>query len=1634
MEIRSGTNGPNLVSNPDFESGTNGWTLLGCFSRSGVDTNGAGYLSASALHLRTGDRLFTMANSATCTLTNATILTNGMTATMRLKARWLKGNTDLVFRLNGNWLEAAGTLPVPRNLGTPGWRNSRAVTNAGPAVFAVSHAPSMPAAGQACVVTARGSDPDGVASLTLNYRVDPASSYTALVMRDDGTGGDAVAGDGVFSATIPGQGSNALVAFVITASDNTGATSRFPALLTDKTPARECLVRFGEPQPPMSFGTYHFWISQNTINRWIALPVLANEDEDITFVCGNRIIYNAFCRYAGSPYHQAFTSPLGPVACHYNLAMPKDDKFLGAVSFNKIHWVGNDIQNDTGGFLNVNDATLQREQTANTFFRGLGVPWIYRRFVRLYVNGVQRGQLMEDAQRPSVSVPDEYFPGDTGGFLYKIQPWFEGTANVTSGNYWPWANETWAYLLNITTTGGAKKTPRYRWWYETRQSPDSMSNFTNVFSLQDASVSYTNANYVSAMQNVADMENWMRVIAANHAAGNWDCYGIQNGQNLYGYVSPAHRWTLFMFDFSIVLGNQISWAPGQNLFVTPPAFGVSGADTGWAAIVTNATFRRMLLRAYKELANGAMTAPRVEPLLDAKYSAFQANGLQGVLDPSVIKTWVASARSIIASTIATEDAASFSLATNTFVTSSNEAILNGTAPVEVTTITVNGTSWPLTWTTATHWNLALPVSPGTNVWTVLGYDRFGNVVTGASNQVAVVSIASPPDAVVGSVVINEIMFNPRVPDGEFVELFNNSTNTAFDLSGWKFNGLGYTFPPGSMIAPRSFLVLARSRTVFASTYGVTVPVFDEFSGSLQLDGETLTLVQPGTPDVEVSKVRYASTVPWPTAPGGGITPASIQVIDPAQDNRRPCNWQTFSGLPFTNLNWSFASVTVTNNNSGGARLLIYLSAVGDVFLDDLAYVSGTVAGVGSNFLHNGGFEPPLVDIPRLTNSWVVATNYTNSTLSMDIKHGGSSSLHIICSNAPSLSTITTNKAIYQNFSPVPTNNQVCTLSYWYRAGASSNAIIMRNMASTFGVTNGVSPTFVTGPYSATPATTNLATTNLPPIPPLWINEVLPFNNSGLTDNNGQYEPWIELYNTGTNTVSLAGLYLANDFGTLTQWTFPTNASLGPRQFKVVIADGSPEQTTPAEWHTSFRLAATNGSVALSWMQFGQPAVLDYVTYAGVPANYSYGSVPDGQPFDRQLMYFNSPGGTNSGASAPIMIYVNEWMADNTRTLADPADGNFDDWFELYNPNFFPVDLTGWTLANSLTNGTLHPVPSGYVIPAGGFLLVWADNQTGQNSTNRIDLHTGFKLSKSGETIVVRASDGRLVDAVTFGAQTADVSEGRFPDGGLNLYFFTAPTPRSPNLIPNQPPVLAPISSSSVHVGEMVTFTASATDADSPPQTLVFSLAANAPSGASISSSSGLFAWVPPTAGVFSISVIVADNGTPSLSATQTFSVTVQSLQVAGQLALEDFVGPVLNGFGTRPVTFKATDNAGLVLAIWSQILNFVPDARGHGVASYTLTNVPLGTIHISAKTAWHLRKRLPVTFVGGRAEADFTGAATLPGGDLDGSNTVDMADFEQLAAAWYTTADVSDINGSGLVDILDYFIMASHWLQQGESE
>ena len=99
---------------------------------------------------------------------------------------------------------------------------------------------------------------------------------------------------------------------------------------------------------------------------------------------------------------------------------------------------------------------------------------------------------------------------------------------------------------------------------------------------------------------------------------------------------------------------------------------------------------------------------------------------------------------------------------------------------------------------------------------------------------------------------------------------------------------------------------------------------------------------------------------------------------------------------------------------------------------------------------------------------------------------------------------------------------------------------------------------------------------------------------------------------------------------------------------------------------------------------------------------------------------------------------------------------------------------------------------------------------------------------------------------------------------------------------NVAPVLDPIGNQTVDEGSQLAFTATATDADDPANTLTFSLDAGAPAGASITPG-GDFTWMPTESqgpGVYTLIVRVTDDGTPILDDFETIQITVNEVNTA----------------------------------------------------------------------------------------------------------------------------------------------------------
>ncbi|MDP2301106.1 MAG: CotH kinase family protein [Ignavibacteria bacterium] len=138
------------------------------------------------------------------------------------------------------------------------------------------------------------------------------------------------------------------------------------------------------------------------------------------------------------------------------------------------------------------------------------------------------------------------------------------------------------------------------------------------------------------------------------------------------------------------------------------------------------------------------------------------------------------------------------------------------------------------------------------------------------------------------------------------------------------------------------------------------------------------------------------------------------------------------------------------------------------------------------------------------------------------------------------------------------------------------------------------------------------------------------------------------------------------------------------------------------------------------------------------------------------------------------LYINEFMASNSSTIKDPDYNDYADWIEIYNPNLSEINLKNYTITDNLSQPAKYRFIVDLLIPANGYIIIWADDRG-------VGRHTNYKLSASGESIGLFDPSGILIDTLTFSLQQNDISEGRFPDGATSRFQFYPSTPGSQNL-------------------------------------------------------------------------------------------------------------------------------------------------------------------------------------------------------------------------------------------------------------
>lgn len=146
----------------------------------------------------------------------------------------------------------------------------------------------------------------------------------------------------------------------------------------------------------------------------------------------------------------------------------------------------------------------------------------------------------------------------------------------------------------------------------------------------------------------------------------------------------------------------------------------------------------------------------------------------------------------------------------------------------------------------------------------------------------------------------------------------------------------------------------------------------------------------------------------------------------------------------------------------------------------------------------------------------------------------------------------------------------------------------------------------------------------------------------------------------------------------------------------------------------------------------------------------------------------------SACTSRINVYINEVAATNENIVAD-SDGDYEDWFELYNAGSKRINLADYYLSDDEDEPLKWRFPEVDFAP-GEFLIVWA---SGKDRTQG-ELHTNFSLKQEGESLFLSGPQGNVVDSVKPVTSRPGKSFGRNPDGGKEWHHLSEPSPGASN--------------------------------------------------------------------------------------------------------------------------------------------------------------------------------------------------------------------------------------------------------------
>ena len=868
------------------------------------------------------------------------------------------GSSDISFALSLTGEISGGTQGsfAP----TPGVANRSYTTAVPPQVRQVNHLPKEPTSGQAVVVTAKISDPDGVGSVTLQYQVvnpgdyfsrylkfnsngtsneDPRyedpDEWADVIMTDDGTGGDALAFDSIFTVTLPAtlQTNRRLIRYRILASDTPGAEitvpykddpqPNFAYFIYDGTPDWSGSIRGGDapvnyPGSLMSSIATYFLLSKNT---WV-------DDSQFGGYGGSEYLWPGTMVYDGRVYDHIQYRPRGGVHRYqygknfWKFDFGRGQRFEARDRYGKKYSQPWDKLNFSSLVqqVNFNHRGEQGlfEGVGFKLFELSGVEACNTHYAQFYIidQASPTGENQYEGDYYGLYLAIEQLDGQyldehdlPDGNLYKI----EGHSG-SSNNQGPTQVDNRSDVSSFIS-GYRNRTPTTQWWEDNLDIEKYLSYRTIVEGIHhyDIAAGKNYFYYHNPETSKFEVHPWdLDLTWANNMYGNgnhdFKSKVAQNPAFNTRYQNRVREIMdlLYNSDEGYKLIDEMVqdvWTPGAPSLVSadrrlwdnnprinhPDRYYDVASDKGFGGMVQGAKNYIISRGSWMErsLLTQNNSIPTTPILTYSGAAGFPSNGLLFTSSNYNSATPFAKMEWRISEI--------YDPTTANYVPGDPYLYEIGNPD----------TSGELSSFDSDYLFPTVSAKPGQTYRVRVRHQDTAGRWSHWSEPVEFMVSSPDISLFVNNLRITEVHYHPAPAsateqamgwtdsDFEYLELQNIGT-TPINMTDVRFTkGIDFDFSQGTIIEPGAFLLIVKNQTAFASRYGAGLPIAGEWdlNDKLSNGGENLKLsLGSGTAIIEFT---YDDNAPWPTSPDGGGS--SLTLILPTEtlpgDHSNPLAWQ-----------------------------------------------------------------------------------------------------------------------------------------------------------------------------------------------------------------------------------------------------------------------------------------------------------------------------------------------------------------------------------------------------------------------------------------------------------------------------------------------------------------------------------------------------------------------------------------------------------------------------------------------------------------------------------------------------------------------------------------------------------------------